>query len=92
MSENLSEESTPKGKTRQKGQFIIEYILLAVLVIGVYTIIKRQVGGEGLVAQLFSGPWQSIAKMMEDGSWDVSRGEDEVHPLTTVQSREGDTE
>ena len=88
----MNKKSSIKDKNRQKGQFIIEYILLAILVIGVYTVIKRQVGGEGLIAQLFTGPWQSIAKMMEDGSWDISRGEDEVHPLTMVQSREGDTE
>ena len=75
----------------QRGQFIIEYILIAVLVVSVYTLIKKQVGDKNLIAELFSGPWASIAKMMEDGTWDTTRGEDEIHPLATNQTREGDT-
>lgn len=81
-----------EGKKSQKGQFILEYILLAILVVSVYTVIKRQIGDRSIVAELFSGPWASIAKMMEDGTWQTARGEDEIHPLATNQTREGDTQ
>jgi len=76
---------------KQKGQFVLEYILIGVMVLSVYTLIKRQIGDQNLIASIFSGPWTSIAKMMEDGTWNTSRSEDEIHPLATNQTRAGDT-
>ena len=76
----------------QRGQFILEYILIGLLVVSIYTLIKKQVGDKNLIADLFSGPWASVAKMMEDGTWRVSQSEDQVHPLAKNQSRWGDTQ
>lgn len=83
---NLNEER--KG---QKGQFILEYILIGVFVISVYTLIRGRLGDQNLISRVFTGPWSSVAKMMEDGTWNTSLSEDQVHPLSTNISRIGDT-
>ena len=79
-------------KKKQRGQFLLEYILLAVFVVGIYTLLKNQLGDQNFLSRVFSNSWSSVAKMMEDGSWDASRSTDEIHPLGSNQSREGDTQ
>ncbi len=79
-------------KKKQRGQFLLEYILLAVVVVGIYTLLKNQLGDQNFLSRVFSNSWSSVAKMMEDGSWDASRSTDEIHPLGSNQSREGDTQ
>ena len=92
MNKEQQETLNVINEKSQRGQFLLEYILIGILVVSVYTVIKRQVDDRNLIADLFAGPWASVAKMMEDGTWRVSQGEDQVHPLATNQSRRGDTQ
>jgi|GEM_PF-2485968 len=88
----LKDTLSDLDKKKQIGQFLIEYILLAVFVVGVFTLLKNQLGDQNFLSRVFSNSWSSVAKMMENGSWDATRSTDEVHPLGSNQSREGDTQ
>jgi len=88
----LKDTHSESDKKKQKGQFLIEYVLLAVFVVGIYSLLKSQLGDQSFLSQVFSNSWSSVAKMMEDGSWDPTRDTNDVHPLSTNQSRIGDTQ
>lgn len=85
---------TPKKefeKDRQAGQLILEAVLLMVIFLGVIMAIQKEFSDKNLIGALASGPWSSISHMMSTGSWDKSKSEGEIHPLTQTISREGDT-
>ena len=76
----------------EKGQLVLEAILLMVLFLGVAVAVKNKFSEDNIIGSLAAGPWASVSSMMSNGSWDKSKDEGEVHPLTTVISREGDTD
>ena len=88
----LKKNHSESDLKKQRGQFLIEYVLLAVLVVGVYSLLRNQLGDQNFLSKVFSNSWSSVAKMMEDGTWDASRSTDEAHPLSTNQTRIGDTQ
>jgi len=55
---------------RQRGQVIIEMVLLLVLVIGFWGAFSRYAKQKKWFESLVSGPWQSMAGMIETGVWE----------------------
>lgn len=74
----------------EKGQLVIEFVLLMVLVLGAVTLIKKQFSEKQILSQMISGPWASVSFMMENGTWDKKKSPDEAHPQTSPISRAGD--
>ncbi len=67
----------------QRGQFIVEGILLMVVLLGVLTLMTTKIRELGVVTKMVTGPWAKIAGMTENGVWaepsDASRKQ---HPNT----------
>lgn len=67
----------------QRGQFVVEGILLMVVLLGAMTFLTAKIRETGVVAQMVTGPWEKIAGMTENGVWaapsDMTRKQ---HPNT----------
>jgi len=53
----------------QRGQVLIEYVLLSVVVLGVAMGLTRKLQEAEVLAAFVEKPWGSIAGMIEFGSW-----------------------
>jgi hypothetical protein len=64
----------------QRGQFLIEAVLLMVLSIGLLTFALKQLNDGKVLANLISGPWERAAGMIESGIWDKPEKAASHHP------------
>lgn len=53
----------------QKGQFLIESVLLMVLSIGLLTVGLRSVRNGNYIKKIVAEPWIKVAAMIENGVW-----------------------
>lgn len=71
----------PKSLLRnERGQFVIEAILLMILSIGLLTLGLRTLREGNILGNLVSGPWDRMAGMIESGSWEVAETAAKKHP------------
>lgn len=69
----------------QRGQAIVEYILLMVVLIGVFGAIMNILKGNDLATRFTSAPWEKINGMIQCGNWvgcGVNQTAPGVHPNT----------
>ncbi|HPI40619.1 MAG TPA: hypothetical protein PLJ21_07425 [Pseudobdellovibrionaceae bacterium] len=71
----------------QKGQFVIESILLAVLTLGIFMFVTKQLQESQFLSRLISEPWGYIAGMSEAGVWETPDKAKSMHP--NLASRTG---
>ena len=63
-----------------KGQTVVEAVLLLALFVILATVVSRQFNENQLVAQLVSGPWDRLNGMIQNGVWAPPSESDAVHP------------
>lgn len=76
---------------KQKGQFMLEGILLMVLFLGVATVIKDRMTDTNVLGSLVAGPWERVSGMMTNGVWRTEAAGVDLHPQGNVMSRVGDS-
>ena len=59
-----------KFKPTEKGQFVIEAVLLMVVMVAIFTASVNALKEGQFLAKLISGPWQKISGMLEAGVWE----------------------
>jgi hypothetical protein len=64
----------------QGGQMITEAILILVLLMFMTFMIANHFKNEELVKTMVSGPWQSLAGMLQNGSWGSPDKTNAIHP------------
>lgn len=64
----------------ERGQFVIEAVLLMVLSIGLLTLALRGLKDGKVLGNLVSGPWTKMAGMIESGSWSPADTAAKNHP------------
>jgi hypothetical protein len=64
----------------EKGQFVIEAVLLMVFSIGLLTMGLKVMKDNNVMANLVSGPWQKAAGMIESGVWENADTATKSHP------------
>lgn len=64
----------------QKGQLIVEAVLLMVVMLGVTIATAKYFKSEELLKKLVAGPWQSLAGMLQNGVWGTPEATNSVHP------------
>ena len=64
----------------QKGQMIIEMVLMMTVLLGAATFISSQFRETNLIAQLVSGPWRNLAGMIQNGVWSPASDGMTKHP------------
>ncbi|MES3037567.1 MAG: hypothetical protein V4736_06630 [Bdellovibrionota bacterium] len=71
----------------QRGQFLIESLLIMLIAIGVLSYAVKIVRDKKLVATLVSGPWTKTAGMAESGHWSNPATARTKHPNTGDRGR-----
>lgn len=77
----------------QKGQMIVEAILLMVIFFGVTMAVGKYFKSEEILAQLVSKPWKSLSGMLQNGVWSEPKQGGPSHPNTHIRhiSLEGES-
>lgn len=72
------------SKTRllknERGQFVVEAVLLMVLSIGLLSLGLRTLRNGDMLGNFISGPWERVAGMIESGSWEAPDAAAKKHP------------
>lgn len=63
-----------------KGQFVIEAVLLMIVTIGLFIWGTNQLREGKYLAKLIEGPWQQVAGMIESGVWSSPEKSRQKHP------------
>ncbi|MBC7371238.1 MAG: hypothetical protein H7326_06720 [Bdellovibrionaceae bacterium] len=64
----------------EKGQFVIEAVLLMVMSVGLLVVGLRLLRDGNAMGNLVSGPWEKMAGMIESGVWDTADKAAAKHP------------
>lgn len=64
----------------QRGQILIEAVLLMVLLLGISTLIGRELRQREFFQTLVTGPWARLQGMVECGVWEPCVGQPGMHP------------
>jgi hypothetical protein len=65
----------------QKGQLVLEAILLMVVFMGLSTLLTNYLKENKVAARLVSEPWGKLSGMIECGVWQPCAGNKGLHPL-----------
>lgn len=64
----------------QRGQFILEAILLMVIFMGLLGLVSSYFNREGILAKLVKAPWVGLAGMLQNGVWLPTDKGQPLHP------------
>ncbi len=81
------------SRRKQRGQGVIEAILVMFLFTGLATAMMTGLKDKGILGKLVSGPWERVAGMMATGHWEplsTARASGKL-PHQRATSREGDS-
>ncbi len=80
--------------SNQAGQIAIEYILLSVVMVGVFIGVRNLLVSDNTVANFVQKPWQLVAGMIETGVWGEPKRVRSKHPgaLARHNSFKGDSD
>lgn len=78
-------------RQNQKGQIIVESVLIMVLVLAMLTLVSGKLKEMGYVKKLTVDPWARVSGMVECGAWDpcgigAAAGSKKHHPNNRVVS------
>jgi len=82
----MRKKSAHSLRQNNKGQFVVEAILLMVLSIGLLTMGLKLLRDNKAMANLISGPWQNAAGMIENGIWAPAKEAAAKHPNQRARS------
>ena len=76
----------------QKGQVAVEYVLITVVLFGVFLAVRNIVLGTNMLKNYVQQPWQVVAGMIETGVWGSPQEVRAKHPglLSRHNSFKGD--
>lgn len=64
----------------QKGQVLIEAVLLLTLIIGLWSLFSRTAKQAKWFESMISGPWTTMSGMIENGVWESEKKAQAKHP------------
>ncbi len=64
----------------ERGQMILEYILLTVVAIGLSVLVSSSLKKNEILGKLISSPWTNLAGMIQNGSWGSPKSTIPNHP------------
>ncbi len=64
----------------QSGQSVLEAVLILVIFFGLVTYISNELQQNEVVANLVSGPWDSLAGLIQNGAWGTPEATSSLHP------------
>ena len=69
-----------------KGQFLVETVLMMVLTVGLFIAATGQLKERKVLAKLIGGPWERVSGMIEAGVWAPPDEARKKHPNQTDRS------
>lgn len=69
-----------KTLANNKGQFVIETVLMMIVTIGFFIWGTNQLREGKFLAKLVGGPWAKVAGMLEAGVWEAPEAARKQHP------------
>ena len=69
-----------KLSQNEKGQSILEAVLLIAVFFGISALVSNAFKDENLLAKINQGPWEHVAGMMENGVWEPVDQSKSKHP------------
>ncbi|MNJ93518.1 hypothetical protein D3C87_112000 [compost metagenome] len=66
--------------SNQKGQFVIETVLLMMVTVGFFLWSMNQLREGKYLSKMISGPWQKVSGMIESGVWEEPEAARQLHP------------
>lgn len=75
-----------KTAPNNKGQFVIEAVLLMIVTIGFFLWGTNQLREGKFLAKMIGGPWKKVSGMIESGVWDTPESARKKHPNQTNRS------
>ncbi|MBO9667302.1 MAG: hypothetical protein J7501_10880 [Bdellovibrio sp.] len=69
-----------KYLSNQKGQFVIEAVLLMVVMLSIFIASINALKDSKYLSKLVSGPWVTVAGMIESGVWEPADAARKKHP------------
>lgn len=63
-----------------KGQFLIETVLLMVLTLGLFMSASNFLREKKVLAKMIGGPWVKVSGMIEAGNWEAPEQARTKHP------------
>ena len=66
--------------SNQRGQFVIEAVLLMIVAMTMITLLTRGLKNMDFVQSLTSGPWVKLSGMVENGVWETPEQSRAKHP------------
>ena len=76
----MSKKFSTRLLKNEKGQFVIEAVLLMVMSIGLLVVGLRLLRDGNVVSNLVSGPWEKMSGMIESGVWEPAAKAAAKHP------------
>lgn len=70
----------PEKLRSQRGQVIIEAVLLLTLGLFLWHGFSKYVSNSGWFSKMINGPWEQMAGMIEFGVWETPRKAKAMHP------------
>jgi len=64
----------------ESGQMVLEYILIAVIFVGITFAVTAAFRDNEILANLVAKPWQSLAGMIQNGKWGTPEATMDKHP------------
>jgi hypothetical protein len=64
----------------QKGQMVVEGLLIIVLLFGLTLLVSKAFVDEELLAKVVSGPWKAVDGMIQNGTWAPADKSQAFHP------------
>lgn len=61
--------STHKNKPGERGQMVVEMVLMLVVMAGVTIFVTKTFRDNDFIAKLVSGPWESLSGLIQNGVW-----------------------
>jgi hypothetical protein len=69
-----------KTLNNQKGQTVVEGVLLLLVFVTLATIVSREFRDNQLLARMVSAPWDRLSGMIQNGVWEVPDESNSKHP------------
>lgn len=69
-----------KRKKSQRGQVLIEAVLLLTLVVGLWSAFSNYAKQQKWFENIITGPWDTMSGMIESGVWKPSKKAQAEHP------------
>lgn len=69
-----------KSVRNQKGQFLVEAVLLMIILVGVFVAGINVLRDSKMLSKLISGPWSQVSGMIESGVWMDPAAARQKHP------------